>query len=67
MDTKDEYFKILSKIESHIILTNDSLYERQQWPTLVEWWKLSGTNYNSADKLDHEAAEPLEKIFRERR
>lgn len=65
MSEKNEYFKILAIIESHLILTNDGLYQRQQWPAMVEWWLMHGDDYDSTTKVDDEAAQRLEQIFRE--
>lgn len=66
MSEQKEYFKTLAKIESHIVLTRDGLYDRQQWPEVVEWWLLHGDFYNSAKRVDAETAERLERMFRGR-
>lgn len=65
MSEKKEFIKVLAKIESDIVLTNDGLYERQQWPTVVEWWGFYGDSYSNAKKVDEGMAEHLEKMFKE--
>ncbi len=65
MSEKKEFFKVLAKIESQIILTSEGLFERQQWPVVVEWWQLGGNGYNTAENVAQSTADYLEMAFKE--
>ncbi len=67
MAEKKEFMKVLAKIETTIVLTGDGLYERQQWPVVVEWWQLGGDGYNTAEKVAQSTADYLEMAFKEQR